>query len=303
MIYHPFRHLGLKAMSVALALLVWLSVSGEQTVERSLRIPLALQNIPPQLELVDIPPETVAVRVRGGSGFLSHLSSGDLMAIIDLSSARPGRRFVPLTLNQIEAPVGVEVTQVDPETISLEFQRSATRSVPVAANLDGQPAPGYAVASVTAQPSSVEVVGPEHVLRQLTRVITEPVSVAGATAPLRETATLGVPVPGLRLKQAGKAVVNVDIRPVAVTRTIDAVAVQPRGARRGADVRLTPAQVDITVKGPEAAFSGITAGRFAAFVDLAGLEPGRYNLPIQVEPPPNLEPVQIQPPTIAVRIK
>ncbi len=47
--YHPFRNLGLKALSVAIALLLWLSVSGEQIVERSLRVPLELQNIPDKL--------------------------------------------------------------------------------------------------------------------------------------------------------------------------------------------------------------------------------------------------------------
>ena len=36
----PFRHLGLKAVSVGLAALLWLVIAGEETVERGLRIPL-----------------------------------------------------------------------------------------------------------------------------------------------------------------------------------------------------------------------------------------------------------------------
>ena len=39
-------------VSVVLAALLWLVVSGEQTVERALRIPLEFTNLPPQLELV-----------------------------------------------------------------------------------------------------------------------------------------------------------------------------------------------------------------------------------------------------------
>ena len=46
------RHVGLKVVSVVLAALLWLLVSGEQTVERALRIPLEFTNLPPQLELV-----------------------------------------------------------------------------------------------------------------------------------------------------------------------------------------------------------------------------------------------------------
>ena len=68
-----FRNLALKVVSVILAALLWLIVSGEQTVERVLRIPLEYTNIPAQLELVGEPPTVVDVRVRGSSGTLGRL--------------------------------------------------------------------------------------------------------------------------------------------------------------------------------------------------------------------------------------
>ena len=71
--------LGLKVVSVVLAALLWLVVSGEQTVERALRIPLEFTNLPPQLELVGEPPAVVDVRVRGSSGALSRVAAGELV--------------------------------------------------------------------------------------------------------------------------------------------------------------------------------------------------------------------------------
>mgnify|MGYP003694213149 CR=1 FL=1 len=66
MAYIGFRHhLGLKFVSIALAALLWVAVAGEQTVERSLRIPLEFTNLPSQLEVVGEPPTVVDVRVRG----------------------------------------------------------------------------------------------------------------------------------------------------------------------------------------------------------------------------------------------
>jgi hypothetical protein len=79
-----FRNLALKIVSVVIAALLWLIVSGEQTVERVLRIPLEFTNLPPQLELVGEPPTVVDVRVRGSSGTLGRLSSGDLAAVLDV---------------------------------------------------------------------------------------------------------------------------------------------------------------------------------------------------------------------------
>ncbi len=304
MIYHPFHHLGLKALSIALALLVWLSVSGEPIVERSLLVPLELQGIPDQFVLVDAPPATVQVRVRGASGLLSHLEAGDVVVVLDLSVARPGKRFVPLTTDRVRAPVGVEVTEVVPSTLSLDIEPSVTRSVKVDPQIEGQPAPGFETAAVKCRPESVEVVGPSSFFaRHSVRAITEPISVAGAKAAVVETVTLGVSSPGLRLKTPGRATVTIEIQPVPAERAIAGVAIGWRGLTPGRTVRVTPAQATIRIKGVPAAVEGLTSARFPAFVDLAGLRPGRYNLQIRVEPPPNVEVVQIQPATAAVSIK
>ena len=75
-----FRHIGLKMLSIALAALLWLIVSGEEIVERALRIPLEFTNVPSRLEIVGEPPNVVDVRVRGSSGALSRVATGELVA-------------------------------------------------------------------------------------------------------------------------------------------------------------------------------------------------------------------------------
>ena len=50
-----FRHLGLKLLSFALAVLLWLLVAGQKEAERSLRVPLEFQNVPPSLEMIGDP--------------------------------------------------------------------------------------------------------------------------------------------------------------------------------------------------------------------------------------------------------
>ena len=54
--YHPFSHFGLKVVALALATLFWMMVSAQvSSVDRGLRIPLELQNLPSNLEMVDPP--------------------------------------------------------------------------------------------------------------------------------------------------------------------------------------------------------------------------------------------------------
>ncbi len=105
-------------------------------------MPLELRNRPPQLELVENPPSTVEVRVRGASSLLSQLSPSDVVAELDLALARPGRRYYPVTRAEVRAPFGIDVVDVTPGTISLRFEPSLTRRVPVVPMIDGEPVPG-----------------------------------------------------------------------------------------------------------------------------------------------------------------
>src|SRR5829696_5979632 len=121
------HHLGLKFLSIALAALLWLIVSGEQVAERSLRVPLEFTNLPSQLELVGDAPGLVDVRVRGSSGAVSRISPGDLVAVVDLRSARPGRRLFHVTDDDVRRPFGVDVVQVNPGSIAIDFELSSTK--------------------------------------------------------------------------------------------------------------------------------------------------------------------------------
>lgn len=213
MAYSPFRNLGLKLLSICIALLLWLVVAGERVVERALRVPLEFQNLPAGLEIVGDSPDTVDVRVKGSSGSLSRLSAGDMSAILDLRTARSGPRLFHLTPSQVNAPYGVEVVQVGPSTLRLEFETTGVRVVPVRPTVEGQPAEGYEVTGVVPAPVSVEVIGPESALRRLQEAITEPVVITGATRPVSETVTIGVADPSLRLRVPSVATVTVSIAP------------------------------------------------------------------------------------------
>jgi hypothetical protein len=195
-----FQNLALKVVSVVLAALLWLIVSGEQTVERVLRIPLEYTNIPAQLELVGDPLTVVDVRVRGSSGALGRLSSGELAAVLDVRSPRPGQRLYHLTGGDVRAPFGVDVVQVTPSSIALFFEQSSAKTVPVMPVLEGQPADGYMVEKVTADPAKVEIVGPASALKGLSSAVTEAVSVDGATTNVVETVTVGPADPVVRLR-------------------------------------------------------------------------------------------------------
>ncbi len=303
MAYHPFRHLGLKFLSVGIALGLWFTVAGERTVERMLQVPLELINPPEQLVLVESPPGFVDVRVRGASGRLSQLSPGAVVAMIDLSLAKEGRTYAHLTPSQVRADAGIEVVEVKPGSVPLKFEKSVSRSVPVVPPVEGEPAPGFVAGEPTIEPATVEVSGPESAMKRLKEATTEPVSVSGRRSQVREEVTIGLPDGSLRLSSPGTVTVTVPIQPRTVDRLFTAVPVRVRNAGRGVTAQTVPAVVAVAVRGPKDAVEALRPVQVSAFVDLAGLGPGRYNRPVRVDPAQDVVTVRTEPATVQVTIR
>lgn len=207
------RKLGLKLFSIALAVALWLAVSGEPIAERGMRIPLAFENLPASMEILGDPPRNVDVRLRGSSGTLRRLDARDLVAIVDLESEHAGARMFDMTVDRVRAPLGIEVTQVVPSTIALTLDASGSRVVPIVPEIRGAPAAGFVAGVVGVEPATVQVVGPESRLSDLTEAMTEPIDVTGVSAPLRRMVTVGVDDPSLRLATPGAARVTIAVVP------------------------------------------------------------------------------------------
>jgi len=300
---NPFRHLGLKAVAVVLAALLWLTVAGDHFVERSMRVPLEFRNIPPEIEIVGDPPETVDVRLRGSSALLARIEPREIVAVLNLSTARPGSRMFHLRPNEVRAPYGVEVAQVIPGTLALDLEKSGRRTLRIVPALDGEPAPGFVIGRVTSDPATVEVAGPESRLRQLTGATTEPVEVTGSRSRVRDIVTVGISDSMVRLVQTQNATVVVEVLPAPVERELTGVPVRWRNLGIGLRAHVQPSLTKVTVRGRREALADMRAGAVDAFVDLAGLGPGRYNLRVQSDPSQLFGVSSMNPPVVDVTIK
>jgi YbbR domain-containing protein len=303
MAYHPFRNPGLKLMAVLLAAALWFTVAGEHEVERTMRVPLDFGNKPPLMEIVGEPPTTVDVRVLGSSAVLSRMEPGEVVAVLDLSTARPGSRLFNLRAENVRTPYGVNVLQVTPSTISLELERSARRMLKVVPAVEGEPAPGFVIGPVTTDPGQVEVIGPESHIKDLTSATTEPVLVAGAREAVEDVVTVGVSDSTVRLITAQDATVKVEILPAPIERELSGVPIRWRNLGQGLTARVQPSWVDVVVRGRPDAVEAMRAESVSAFVDLAGLGPGQYNLRVQFDPTQSFGVSTAEPAVVQVTIK
>jgi len=303
MAIRPFRNPGLKLLAVLLATALWFTVAGEQNVERTMRVPLELRNPPQNLEIIGEPPTTVDVRVLGSSELLGRLDPGDVVAMLDLTSARTGSRLFHIRTDEVRVPYGVSVQQITPATIALELENSARRRIPVQPAVEGEPAPGFVTGAITADPASVEVVGPESHIAGLLAATTEPVSIDGQRGMVTDTVTIGVSDTAVRLVEPMSGTVRIEILPAPVERVVEQVPVRWRNLDTGLSARVMPRTTTVTVRGRRDAIDSMKTETIAAFVDLAGLGPGQYNLRVQFDPTESFGVSASEPAVVQVTIK
>ena len=307
MAYRPFNDFWLKGAAVALAVMLWLSVGGEPVVERGLDVPLEFENVPVGLEIVDDPPNTVRVQVRGSSSVVSRLDGGEVVAVLDLADERAGQRLFDMFAQRVVVPPGVEVINVVPGAVTLTLERAGpARTIPVVPDIEGAPADGFTVGRITTTPVTVDVVGPETRLSTLREALTETVSIVGATATLVADVTVGVADPTLRLVVPSTARVEVEIVPAPVERTIHDVPLKRRDSAGSQRASVQPDHVNVGVRGSRESMSDVDTDSVQPFIDLtvlAGQPAGRYNLPVSVETTDSLRVTHIDPPKVQVVVR
>jgi YbbR domain-containing protein len=283
------EHLPLKLISLGLAVLLWYVIAGEKTSEMGLSVPVELQNFPQDLELTGEPVNAVEVRLRASPGIIQRLGPGDVSARIDVKGAEEGERIVHLGSDSIRVPFGVQVVKINPAIITLNFERTQQKSVPIRPRLLGRPAAGHEVAEVTASPAEVLVFGPKSRVNDVESAYTEPVSVDGARTNVVERVAIGLEDPLLRIQGTPRVEVTARVREIHDTRAFEGLTIDVRGAEGS----LRPAQARVVLSGPASALARVNPADVHPYFEATGKRPGDPAT-IAVELAPGLAGIKVE---------
>lgn len=174
-----FDHLVLKVTALVIALLMWYGVTHEPVAEISVRLPIEFSNPPANLDYTaDVLPQA-RIRLRGPARVLRQLPEQSMHIVVDLSGATPGEHTYDLEPGQVHVPHNIQVMEIVPTRLHLVFDLSETRQVPIKPRLVGQLPPGYQVASVVADPSTLTITGPKRRVDAIQHALTDAVDVTG----------------------------------------------------------------------------------------------------------------------------
>lgn len=165
----------------------------------------------------------------------------------------------------------------------------------------GEPAPGYRLLSVTADPPSVLVEGRPAQVNLLASVTTEPIDIDGLTESFQQAAVLALPT-GISVDPEQTVTVNIEIEPILTTSSYNRVP-EPRGLRSGYEAIIEPEQVRVVLFGPLPVLDALSEDDVRVILDLFGLEPGRYSIVPDVDiPDRGIEIRSVQPSAVTVTI-
>lgn len=176
---YVFQNFLLKLVSLVIAVLLWMSLAQEPSVEVAVTAPIEFHHVPDALEIVTDRIPDAQIRVRGPSNVVRGLQLAEVRAVVDLSTARPGERTYDLTSSQVRVPPDLEVVQVVPSQLHLAFDRQSSRQVPIRPRITGVYGSGTAP-TITVDPPTATIIGPEKRVQGIDAVYTDAVDLAGA---------------------------------------------------------------------------------------------------------------------------
>jgi YbbR domain-containing protein len=174
-----YRNLGLKLLSLVIAVMLWMAIAREPMAEVAVTVPIEFHNGPDNLEISSEVIPQIQVRVRGANGLVHSLGPNEVHAVIDLGAASPGEHTYDLAPKSIRVPRDIEVVQVIPSQFRLSLDKRSTKKVEVRPRVIGATAPGFRMEDVKVEPNTVSITGPEKRVEAIDSVITDPVDASG----------------------------------------------------------------------------------------------------------------------------
>lgn len=195
-----------RLFSLVLAIMFWLLAAGDGSIgetERTLTLPVEVQNLPADLVLID-PPEAVKVRIRGLSPLLNR-GEGAIFASIDLGGAQEGTETYNV---KVEGPLGIDIMDVTPNWVSVYTEEMAESTFPVTLAFLGVQRTEMAT-NLRPQPAIITIRGARSTLEQVDHVV--------AYLNIDQDFGIGESFPVRALDAQGRSIPSLTIEPPEIT--------------------------------------------------------------------------------------
>lgn len=302
------KNSGLKLISLALAIGLWYYAVGEEGIEVTRSIPLEIKVKNPHMSIFQTSTRNVQVTFRAPRSLLSSLATQEMKAFHEIGSEaeKAGDYSFRLEAREIEPrTLQTRVIKIEPEVIQVSLDELIVQKLAVKPEFTGDPAFGYKInpEEIQLNPNAVLVEGPKAQLEKLDSIKTEKVDLVGRIRAFRRTVQVQLPQ-NLKLLSEPLIEVYVPIHEEYAEKNFEKMPVKVmEGPGQNRKVEISPAEISFTVKGSKKQVEELVAQKILLYADLAGLDNGEHEVPVQIMLPENMSLKDAKPLTVKVNIK
>jgi YbbR domain-containing protein len=169
---------GLKTSALLLAVLVWAIISGHEKAysEKTLKIPVEIVNVSPNMEVVNLQPEEARVSLKGFANLISKIRPENIPIKIDLKNIDKSSKVNYFVEDYLEIPQGVQIISIHPKMIEVYVEEFDVKELPVKISFRGQLKKPLKLKEAKVIPDWVTIIGYKSQLGNITVVLTEEIN-------------------------------------------------------------------------------------------------------------------------------
>lgn len=181
---------GLLVLALAISVFIWGVAQGTSSVQQSFDVEVELVGVEESLVVTEQSADSINVRLRGSRAALRNLSVEQLKYRVDARGGKPGVAVYEVDVESIPHPTGTSFVGYAPTQLEVRFEKRGQKTVPVRAETQGTPAPGFHLAGVVVVPDKIGLEGARRQVLKMKEVLTEKIDISGLTGDAEREARL-----------------------------------------------------------------------------------------------------------------
>ena len=237
-------------------------------------------------------PVSVAVVVRTSEENIKTVTPNDITASVSLDAITVKGTYklpVRITLSENLMEYDPFEVKLKDDSITIDVDTKATRYVPLVPSIVGEVAHGYEIESITMSPSTIEISGPESIVKATEQVSTTRLNVSNAETNFSTETSYQKTNKLLTIIDEEPIKATVSVKPKTMEREFTEVPIEVLNLDNDLEISGELPLVSIKLSGSMPVLEDYILSKHAVQVNLRDVyEPGTYELPLRYVLPSNL---------------
>ncbi|MFP4534746.1 MAG: YbbR-like domain-containing protein [Spirochaetaceae bacterium] len=294
-----------KVLSFVAALMLLIFHNITSLEERFFSVPLELRLSEGLVPASDYPRQ-VQVRLRGDSEEIFRVVEENILAFADFrEETTEGEYRAAVRIAETEATARIDPLEinVEPPEISVVLEEKLIRSIEVEPTLSGFPPSGFELTNYQMNPSTVQVEGPESIVRNLEGLSTEEIDLAGKREDFIERVRIVRPDELIQFPGGNVVEFRGIIEESVVLNTFEPVEVVVLGLDPELELVTSLPNGLVRVQATQRALDQTSGRDVQLTVDASTIEaPGSYELRVVPQVPRGFVVLRFEPGTVRIRV-